>query len=260
MRIPVLASTVMAALAAATLVPAAANAQAQPPQQAPAAKPGPYKPVPVIVPVPYDDASFAAFRAQLGQVARRKDRAALARMVAPSFFWVPEDTDLADKSKPVIDNLAKAITLDGADAFGWNSLVAYAGEKTAHPDSQRKGVICAPAEPGYDDSAATELANATQTIASDWMYPLRDGLEVRSAARKDAPVIERLGLHLVHVLPDESPSAAVTADFVRVATPSGKVGFASADALRDIAQEQLCYVKEAGGWKIAGFYGGEPSQ
>jgi hypothetical protein len=259
MRSPFLASTVMAALAAAALAPAAVHAQTQPPSQQ-AAKPGPYKPVPVTVPASHSDPSFEAFRAQLGQVAKQKDRAALARMVAANFFWVPEDTDLADKTKPAIDNLAKAITLDGADAFGWESLAAYAREKTAHPDSQRRGVICAPAEPGYDDSAAAELANATQTIASDWMYPLRDGIEVRSAARKDAPVIERLGLHLVRVLPGDSPSVAVAADFVKVATPSGKVGFAPANALRDISEEQLCYVKEAGGWKIAGFYGGEASQ
>jgi hypothetical protein len=27
-----------------------------------------------------------------------------------------------------------------------------------------------------------------------------------------------------------------------------------------IGGEQLCYIKEAGGWKIAGFMGGEPNQ
>ena len=127
-------------------------------------------------------------------------------------------------------------------------------------DSQRKGVFCAPGEPGYDDNAAIELATATQTIGSDWMYPLRDGVEVRSIAKPDAPVAERLGLHLVRVLPDDSPANAVTASFHKVMTPSGKIGFVAVNALRDISEEQLCYVKEPTGWKIAGFFGGEPSQ
>jgi hypothetical protein len=32
------------------------------------------------------------------------------------------------------------------------------------------------------------------------------------------------------------------------------------DAILPIGGEQLCYVKEAGAWKIAGFYGGEASK
>jgi hypothetical protein len=52
----------------------------------------------------------------------------------------------------------------------------------------------------------------------------------------------------------------LAADFVKVATPSGKVGFARADAILPIRGEQLCYVNEAGAWEIAGCYGGEASQ
>jgi hypothetical protein len=64
----------------------------------------------------------------------------------------------------------------------------------------------------------------------------------------------------VRVLPDDAPAGAVAAAFVKVVTPHGKVGYAPAEAVLPIGGEQLCYVKEAGGWKIAGFYGGEPSQ
>jgi hypothetical protein len=226
-------------------------AQQPQPQEVP---PGPYKPVPITLPTGLNDPSFDAFRNQLAQIAKRKDRAGLARIVASNFFWIPEDTDIADKSKPAIDNIAKALGLDGRDPLGWESLLAYAEEKTAMADPQRKGVFCAPAEPGYDDNAAAELATATHTIASDWMYPIRDGAEVRSAAKRDAPLIERLGLHLVRVLPDDS-----SGDFHKVMTPSGKIGFVAIDALRDISEEQLCYVKDGGAWKIAGFFGGEAS-
>jgi hypothetical protein len=40
-----------------------------------------------------------------------------------------------------------------------------------------------------------------------------------------------------------------------VATPSGKIGFISADVLAPLGNDQVCYVKEADGWKIAGFVG-----
>ena len=58
---------------------------------------------------------------------------------------------------------------------------------------------------------------------------------------------------------DDSPANAVMAMFVKVMTPSGKVGFVPVDAVLPIGGEQLCYLKDASGWKIAGFLGGEPN-
>jgi hypothetical protein len=255
-------------IAAQVLAQAQPKAQAQPPgkgpaQQAPAPTPlppGPYKPVAITLPAPLTDPSFEAFRKKLADIAQKKDRAALTPLVAASFFWVPEDTDLADKKKPAIDNMAKALSLDGADALGWDALAAYAAETTTMPDPQRAGVFCAPAEPAFDEKAADELANATQTDASDWAFPLRDGIEVRSTAKQDAPVVDKLGLYLVRVLADDSPANAVLATSAKVMTPSGKVGYVPIDAILPIGGEQLCYLKEASGWKIAGFLGGEPNQ
>ena len=155
MRYPVLPSTLAATtllLSAVVVRPAPVEAQGQPPAPAtprPAqprdVPPAPYKPVPITLPTGMNDPSFDAFRGDLAQIARKRDRAALARIVAAGFFWIPEDTDLADRSKPAIDNLAKALGLDSRDSFGWDSLAAYAAEKTAMADSQRKGVFCAPA-------------------------------------------------------------------------------------------------------------------
>jgi hypothetical protein len=268
MRHPRLLSTNFVAAALATVLapmpvlaqaqpPAQPPAQAQPPGQAPAHVP--YKPVAITLPPSLNDPGFDAFRKQLGQIAQKKDRAGLARLVAAHFFWVPEDKDIADKSKPAMDNLAKALNLTGADGFGWEALVAYAAEATATPDPQRQGVFCAPAEPAFDEKAADELANATQTDAADWAFPVRDGIEVRSAAKQDAAVIDKLGLYLVRVLADESPANAVMATFLKVLTPSGKVGYVPIDVVLPIGGEQLCYVKEGGNWKIAGFLGGEPN-
>ena len=132
--------------------------------------------MPITLPPGPNDPSFESFRKQLAEIAKNKDRAALTRLVAPNFFWVPEDKDLADKQKSAIDNLSKALGLDGTDGFGWEALAAYANETTVMADPQRKGVFCAPAEPDFDDRAADELANTTQTDAADWAFPTRDGL------------------------------------------------------------------------------------
>ena len=258
-------STVAVAALLCVLAQVSAMAQAQPrtqppappPLQAPA--PGPYTPVPITLPPTLNDPSFDAFRRQLGEIAQKKDRPALARLVAANFFWIPEDTDLADKRKSGIDNLAKAFRLDGADAVGWEALAAHAAETTAMADPQRKGVICAPAEPAFDEKAADELANATHTEAADWAFPLRDGIDVHADAKQDAPVIDKLGLYLVRVLADDSPANAVLASFAKVMTPSGKIGYVPVEAVLPIGGEQLCYLKDAGGWKIAGFLGGEPN-
>ena len=181
------------------------------------------------------------------------------RLVAANFFWVPEDKDIADKQKSGIDNLAKALSLDGTDGFGWEALAAYAAETTVMADPQRKGVFCAPAEPVFDEKAADELANVTQTDAADWAFPIRDGIEVRAAAKQDAAVVDKLGLYLVRVLPDDSPANAVLATFAKVLTAGGKVGYVPIDTILPIGGEQLCYLKDGGAWKIAGFLGGEPN-
>jgi hypothetical protein len=233
---------------------------AQQPSQAPAPAPGPYKPVAISLPPPLNDPSFDAFRKQLADIAQKKDRAALARLIAANFFWIPADADLADTTKSAIDNFAKAFGLDGADAVGWDALAAYAVETTVMPDPQRNGVLCAPAEPAFDEPAADELANATQTDATDWAFPIRDGIEVRATAKQDTPVVDKLGLYLVRVLADDSPANAVMAAFIKVMMPSGKVGYVSIDDVLPIGGEQLCYLKDAAGWKVAGFLGGDPSQ
>jgi hypothetical protein len=227
--------------------PAPAQSQAPP-------KPGPYKAVAVKLPTPISDASFDAFRKELAGIAQRKDRAALARLIAAGFFWIPDDKDIADKTKPAIDNLAKAIALDGSDAPGWELVADFAAETTAMPDPQRQGVICAPAQPAYDEKAAEELADATQTDTAEWVYPVRDGVEVRSGPQPRAAVIEKLGLHLVRLL-DEDPPASDS--FLKIITPSGKTGYVPADAVRDIVEPQMCFIKDAGGWKITGYLGGD---
>lgn len=229
--------------------------QGGPGQQPPLAPPKAYKPVAIKLPMPVADPAFVAFRKQLGDISQKKDRAALAKLVTQSFFLIAGEKDAADKKKPGIDNLARALGLDGKDAVaGWNTLGEYAKEPTAEADEEHKGVLCAPADPAFDENAAEALAKATQTDPGEWGYPAKDGVEVRGAAKPDAPVTDKLGLYLVRVYPDESPAAAVQGpDFIRVVLPSGKVGYVAGDQLLSLGNEQLCYAKEGNAWKISGF-------
>jgi hypothetical protein len=258
-------TVILAVLAAATLAaaPAPVLAQGQQTQQILPLKPPPpppikpYTPVAAKPPVAYDDAAFVAFRKQLSDVAAKKDRAALAKLVvAQGFFWV-QDKDLADPKKPGVDNLAKAIDLAAKDDSGWATLGGYGNEPTAAELPDHKGVFCAPADPAIDPQAFEALGQATQTDPSEWGYPLKDGVEVHAAAQPNSPVVEKLGLNLVHVLPDTAaPSGPNAPASLHVATPSGKSGFIAMDAIAPLGGDQMCYTKDAGGWKITGYLGG----
>lgn len=256
----VLATTVM-------LVPETGLTQGKSQQQVPL-PPGGFKPPPmapikpypavaVTLPVPNTDPSFAAFRTQLAAVAQHKDRAALAKLiVAQGFFWM-QDKDMADKRKPGIANLASAIDLDAKDNSGWEMLAAYATDPTGQQLPDHQNVICAPAEPNVDPKAFDELMKSTHTEPPEWGFPATDGVEVRSAAKPDAPVIEKLGLTLLRVLPDNGPPPEGSQQqFLHIATPSGKAGFIPFDAMSSLGGDQMCYTKDASGWKIAGYLGG----
>jgi hypothetical protein len=246
-----------AALAFVLLAPSAASSQTRPQQD----KPQParaYKPVEVKLPAPFNDASFEAFRKQLGETAQKQDRTALAGLVvAQGFFWETESGDKADKAKTGVDNLSAIIDLGGKDAAGWDLLTAYAGDPTAQLFPGRPDVVCAPADPAFDESALEELAKATRSDPGDWAFPLAEGVEVRASSNPKAPVIEKLGLHFVRILPDgnDAPPAANQIPLIRIATPSGKIGFVAADAIAPLGNDQICYMKDAAGWKIAGFVG-----
>jgi hypothetical protein len=263
--IVVIAGSLAAAPLLAQQQPKAPAQQSAPkaPPPAPAAPPPPgqaspppkaYKPVAIKLPQPINDASFVAFRKQVGDIAQKKDRAALARLVSQNFFLIAGEKDAADRKKPGIENLAKALNLDAKDGEGWMTLAEYAQEPTAEDDPDHKGVKCAPADPAFDENAAEQLAKDTQTDPGDWGYPVKDGVEVRGAARANAPVVDKLGLYLVRVYPEDSPASAVQGpDFIRIVLPSGKTGYVAGDQLLPLGNEQLCYGKEGNAWKITGF-------
>jgi hypothetical protein len=171
-----------------------------------------------------------------------------------------EKGDKANKRKSGIDNLAAAIGLDDRDAEGWEILAAAANETTLEPIPDKKGVMCSPAGPVFDHRAAAQTAKATGTQPEEWGFPVKGSLDVHAAGQPASPVIEKVGAVLVRIMPEEPRPGAGDAPlpkpgsyFVRIVTPSGKVGYVPDDTLSALDSDRLCFVKDAAGWKIAGY-------
>jgi hypothetical protein len=218
----------------------------------------PYKVVAIVPPKPMTDDSFEAMRKQLGEAAQRKDRAAMARLVvAQGFFWDRENRNAADKRKSGFDNLSAALGLNNKEGAGWEILSGYAEDPTASPSPRHDGAMCAPAEPAYDGKELSDLVAATNTDMTEWGYPLSAGIEVHATPQATGPVIDKIGLHFVRIMPD---MASDPPSYMRIATPAGKSGFVSIDSIAPIGNDQICYVKDGGGWKIGGYVGGGEPQ
>jgi hypothetical protein len=237
---------------------ASARAQQQVPLPMQPAPPGPYKSIAVTLPPRQSDASLDAFRKELGDIAKKKDAAALAaKVVTKGFFWQREDSNDADAKKSGVDNLAAAIGLDAPDGSGWQALANYAADATAAPLPEMKGVVCSPATPSFNEEEMEKLAQSTRTDPADWAYPTATGVEVRAKPEAAAAVVEKLGMVMVRILPEENQA---NGDWLKLVTPSGKIGYAAGSALAPFGSDQLCYQKDGGGWKIAGYIGAGTGQ
>ena len=242
----------LAFIAVAALLTAIAVAQSRAPP------PAPYKPVAIALPAPVNDEAFAAFRKEVGEAAQRKDRAALARLVvARGFFWLRDNRVVADKRKSGADVLAAALGLNNKDGAGWEILASTTEDPTASPTPARAGALCAPAEPAYDRKAFADLLGATGSDITQWGYPVSAEIAAHAAPQSSAPVVEKLGFYFVRIMPD---TASDPPSWLRIATPSGKIGYVSVDSIAPIGNDQICYVKDGIDWKIGGYIGGGEPQ
>ncbi len=247
------------ALAAACHAPAMAQGTS-PPASAQSQPQKPYKPVAVTVPGAVRDAGLDALRKEMGDIAKRKDRAALAGRVAREFFWERDFGGNFDPKKPAIDNLTAALGLDSDDGGGWESLGGFAVEPSVGPLPGRASAACAPAAPQFDEAARDQLIEESQSDGIEWSYPRTAGLQVRAAPQPNAAVIETLGLNFVHVLGFEGPQTdadPMRISWARIATPTGKTGFIAPNSLVSPYTDRLCFMKDtAGAWRIGGYVGG----
>ena len=102
--------------------------------------------------------------------AHKKDRAGLAKLVvAQGFFWEGEKGDQADKKKSGADNLAGALGLAKPEspAMWLGNARRFAADPTASEFPPRKGAMCSPADPQFDDKALEELANSRRPIPAN---------------------------------------------------------------------------------------------
>jgi hypothetical protein len=230
-----------------------ALAQSQTPSDADNIKP--YKQVAFTTAATVTDPAFVAYRSRLGDAAKRKDRAALAKLVSSTtFFWDREGGDAADKSKPGVENLSAAIGLTGTDGSGWELLAGAAQDPTGAVAPDHPGSTCAPADPGFDGKAMQELLESTGSDVAEWGYPVRNGVDVRDKPDPKVAATQKLGLYFVRVAPDASVENA-TGSFLRIVTPAGKYGYVSIDDVAPLGNDQICYGKEGADWKITGYIG-----
>ena len=217
-----------------------------------------YKPVAVALPQPVADDSFDALRKQVGEAAQRKDRTALAKLVvAHGFFWQRDNRNIADKGKAGFDVLAAALGFNNKEGVGWELLASTTEDPTASPLPGYAGALCAPAEPTYDRKAFADLLATTSSDMTEWGYPVSAAIEVHAAPQATAPVIDKLGLFLVRMMPE---TASNPPSYLRIATPGGRIGYVSVDSVAPIGNDQICYVKDNGAWKIGGYVGGGEPQ
>ena len=260
-------SLATAVLAAALTAPTAVQAQTSPAAQPPPPVGGsvveqtqadltkPYQLVAITPPTRVSDPALAALRKKVADAAKRRDKAQLAKLVvAKGFFWDREGADAADKRKPGIENLSAAITLDTKDAVGWDMLAGYAEDPTGSTTPDHPNMICAPGDPSFDPKAMQALLEATGSDLAEWGYPTNGNVEVRDKPDAKTPPKQKLGMNFVRVAPDAASEPAPGA-FLRIVTPEGKFGYVTIDDIAPLGNDQLCYGKEGGEWKIAGYVG-----
>lgn len=226
-----------------------------------AQSPKPYAPVAIARPAAHADESFAAFRARLAAVAKRRLYAELAPLVEPhGFFWGRDFGQALDPRKPGVDNLAVAVALEQNDGAGWQRLAEFAAEPAAEPLPSRPGVVCAPARPAYDGVAFSKLLETSYTGGVDWAYPRADETPVLAAPKSDAATVGTLGLSFVRLLGFDGAASEPNPgrkQWARVALPDGKIGFAAPGSLMSLTAAQLCYIKDlVAGWRISGYIAG----
>src|SRR5262249_46866215 len=161
------------------------------------------------------------------------------------FFWIGEvngrEGDKANKRKSGIDNLAAAIDLDDKEGSGWFAIAQAAKETSLEPMQQKRGVLCSPANPIFNEKAADQLLKETATNEFDWAFPTKPAIDVHASAQPNSPIVGKVGMYLIRVMPEEAPAGnqAPESPFVRVVMPNGKVGFVAAESLSPTEFDQL---------------------
>ena len=215
----------------------------------------PYKPVTVALPQPMTDESFDAMRKQLGEAAQRKDRAAMARLVvAQGFFWQRENRIVADPHKSGLDVLSAALGLNNKDGAGWDILTAYRrSDRLAGARPHRRPVRAG--RSGVRPQGIRRVDQGDEYRSDEWGYPVSTEIEVH-AARSRGTGDRKLSLYFVHIMPETASIRRRTA----CRDTEWPDRLCLVDFIAPIGNDQICYVKDNGAWKIGGYVGGGEPQ
>ena len=136
----------------------------------------------------------------------------------------------------------------------------YASIKEARAMSGLRLILGANAVPGPWREACKGIFHVKKIPYTPVASAGQDGSPrelIEWTAQSSAPVIDKLGMILIRVLPDSNQPTDPDQPFLlHVATPSGKSGYIDAQQLSPLGGDEMCYTKDAGGWKIAGYLGG----
>src|SRR6266508_3103234 len=220
--------------------------------------PKPYRVVAVTPAQTFNEPGFQSFRAELAEMLRKRVYPHISRyVVAQGFFWDGDFDGEFDPLRSGAENLANAVKLERGAGSGWGRLIALAMEASAAPSPSRPGVVCAPANPTFDDVEFARLLDTTGTNTRDWVYPRVPGLEARPAP--SSPIVERLGMHFVRLMRDDAATASSPggSKLTRIVLPAGRIAFVATDAVRSLRTDRLCYGKDISGrWHIVGYVAG----
>jgi hypothetical protein len=68
---------------------------------------------------------------------------------------------------------------------------------------EKKGAMCSPAGPVFDQKAAEQAARTTGASPQDWAFPIKGSLDVRAAPQRSSPIIEKVGSVLIRIMLEE---------------------------------------------------------
>lgn len=229
-----------------------------------------YPEVKVEVPAPFaPDPAFDALRKSLADAVARKDAAALAALVAPTFVWTVNGnlTEQLDLGRDASHNFRVAFGFrePGKDVDGpveggpfWDALGELV-QNVTYEKAEGSNLVCGPISATADEAALEKARKAIQTPdeAVDWYYTAPN-TPVAKAPGDSGPPIATVGRIAVPVLDVHPPAPegqeAPPATHYQVLLPTGKPGWVAVSAVRPLASDRLCYSKTADGqWRISSY-------
>jgi hypothetical protein len=215
------------------------------------------------------DAAFDKMRTAFADAVAKKDAAALAALVAPTFLWTVggQPADQLDLGRDAVHNFkvvfgfrALGKDVDGGvdDGPYWDALAGFANDPTYYAANDAGSLVCGPiaadvADEDVFDRAQKKVANGDEE--ANWYFTLDDTAVAKAPGDAGAPIakVGAVAMPLLDVYPAEQDGQpAPPPTHFEFLLPSGKSGWVAVAAVRPLFADHLCYARTASGeWRIA---------